>query len=253
MADPISDADDGMYCSHRYLTCVADRQRVLPAWLGAFFRTPAAVAQLAAASPGSADRNRTLSMDGLRLVHVPLPPLDVQRRFVERLDAVQARILQRQRAADAVDAELATLLTAAFHRIAAHAPRVRMADIAPLVRRTLTIDPKASYTEIGVRSFFKGTFHRRTISGGEFTWQKLFRIDEGDLIFSNLMAWEKGIAVAGANDDGCVGNTHAHVRRRPQSCGAGLPVVLLHDRRGFRAGSRGVPGQHRSEQDAFGQ
>ena len=125
---------------------------------------------------------------------------------MERLDAVQARILQRQRAADAVDAELATLLTAAFHRIAAHAPRVRMADIAPLVRRTLTIDPKASYTEIGVRSFFKGTFHRRTISGGEFTWQKLFRIDEGDLIFSNLMAWEKGIAVAGANDDGCVGN-----------------------------------------------
>ena len=81
-----------------------------------------------------------------------------------------------------------------------------MGDVAPLARRVLTIDPEDSYTEIGVRSFFKGTFHRRTMSGAEFTWQKLFRINEGDLVFSNLMAWEQAIALATAADDGCVGN-----------------------------------------------
>ncbi len=62
------------------------------------------------------------------------------------------------------------------------------------------------YTEIGIRSFFRGTFHRRTLSGAEFTWQKLFRVAEGDLVFSNLMAWEQGIAVARPTDNGCVGN-----------------------------------------------
>ena len=57
-----------------------------------------------------------------------------------------------------------------------------------------------------MRSFYKGIFHRRTIPGAEFTWQKLFRIATGDLVFSNLMAWEQAIALASTADDGCVGN-----------------------------------------------
>lgn len=88
----VPDADDGMYCSHRYLTCVADPRRVLPQWLGVIFKTHAAVEQLAAASPGSADRNRTLSMDGLCSVQIPLPPLAEQRRIVGRIDALTAKI-----------------------------------------------------------------------------------------------------------------------------------------------------------------
>ncbi len=60
----------------------------------------------------------------------------------------------------------------------------------------MEIDPDETYTELGVRSFYKGTFHRRTVNGAEFTWQKLFRIHQGDLVFSNLMAWEQAIAVA---------------------------------------------------------
>ena len=70
----------------------------------------------------------------------------------------------------------------------------------------MEIDPDETYTELGVRSFYKGTFHRRTINGAEFTWQKLFRIHQGDLVFSNLMAWEQAIAVAQDVDHQCVGN-----------------------------------------------
>ncbi|MEQ1715308.1 MAG: restriction endonuclease subunit S [Hyphomicrobium sp.] len=88
----VSGADDGMYCSHRYLTCVSDTQRLLPDWLGLFFKTPSAIAQLSAASPGSADRNRTLSMDGLRSIKIPLPPLDEQRRIVARIDELASKI-----------------------------------------------------------------------------------------------------------------------------------------------------------------
>src|SRR5262245_108606 len=81
-----------MYCSHRYLTCVADPAKTLPQWLALFFKTPAAVEQLAAASPGSADRNRTLSMDGLRAISVPLPSLDEQRRIVARVEELASKV-----------------------------------------------------------------------------------------------------------------------------------------------------------------
>lgn len=123
------------------------------------------------------------------------------RRPVEIIDSVIAE----QRHVLTILDEIKTLL-AAFDTLASNAPRQRMGDVAPLVRRSVEIEPEKTYTEIGVRSFYKGIFHRRTITGAEFTWQKLFRIVEDDLVFSNLMAWEQAIALASAADEGCVGN-----------------------------------------------
>lgn len=192
--------------SHRYLTCVPDRRRALAGFLFQFLRTPEGVAQIQAVSPGSADRNRTLSTKGLANVRVPLPPLDEQRRIVARLDAVSARLKARAEAAARQEAELAAMLQQAFARITAESPRARMADVAPLVRREVTIEPETLYTEIGIRSFFRGMFPRRTMAGAEFTWQSLYLIEAGDVVFSNLMAWERGIALAGKADASCVGN-----------------------------------------------
>lgn len=199
-------SDEGCVGNHRMLTCEIDPDRVLPRYVLAFLKTDAGMRQITAASPGSIARNKTLSPSLMSGILVPIPPLDVQRRVVERLEVAETRIAQRRSTAGAIVCELDALLAAAFRRITEDAPHARMGDVAPLVRRSVMIDPEASYTEIGVRSFFKGAFHRRTVSGAEFTWQKLFRINEGDLIFSNLMAWEKGIALAGAADEGCVGN-----------------------------------------------
>lgn len=81
-----------------------------------------------------------------------------------------------------------------------------LSAVAPLVRREIAIDPDATYTELGVRSFNKGTFHRRTVAGAEFTWQGLYRINKDDLVFSNIMAWEGAVAMARPEDDGCIGN-----------------------------------------------
>ncbi|ABS66037.1 N-6 DNA methylase [Xanthobacter versatilis] len=123
------------------------------------------------------------------------------RRPVEIIESAVAK----QRELLAVLDELRALV-GAFDKITSNSPRAKLGDIAPLVRRHVQIDPEKTYTEIGVRSFYKGIFHRRTIPGAEFTWQKLFRIATGDLVFSNLMAWEQAIALASTADDGCVGN-----------------------------------------------
>lgn len=81
-----------------------------------------------------------------------------------------------------------------------------MGEIAPLIRRPVVIDPEETYTQIGVRSFYRGLFERRKVLGSDFDWQKLFWIEENDLVFSNLMAWEQAIGLADSKYAGAVGN-----------------------------------------------
>jgi len=99
-------------------------------------------------------------------------------------------------------------------------PYLPLKAVAPMVRREIEIDPNSTYTELGVRSFNKGTFHRRTVTGTEFTWQGLYRIHKDDLIFSNIMAWEGAVAMAKPEDDNCIGN------HRMLSCTCDLTQVL---------------------------
>lgn len=139
-------------------------------------------------------------------VQIPLPPLAEQQRIVARLDRVAGLVSARERATAAMEADMQAMLAKAFARCIEDAPRRPMAEVAPLIRRPVEIQPDTDYTEIGVRSFYNGIFHRRTMPGSEFSWQDLFWIKEGDLVFSNLMAWEKAIAVAEAHDEGTVGN-----------------------------------------------
>lgn len=179
--------------------------RMLPGFMGWLSRSTPFVDLCRGASEGSTNRVR-LKEGRLLASRIALPPIDEQRRIVARLDAVSARLKSRAETAERQEAELAAMLQQAFARITAGSPRARMADVAPLVRREVTIESETLYTEIGIRSFFRGMFPRRTMAGAEFTWQSLYRIEAGDVVFSNLMAWERGIALAGEADAGCVGN-----------------------------------------------
>ncbi len=107
---------------------------------------------------------------------------------------------------NAIEADAERLLAVRFREAITGAPYRPMAEVAPLARRGVGIVLEANYTELGVRSFYKGTFHRRTVPGSDFSWQDLYRVRTGDLIFSNIMAWEQAIAIAKPEDDGCVGN-----------------------------------------------
>jgi len=161
---------------------------------------------LSAESSGIGARRERLHPAQLLRFRCALPPLTVQKSSAKRLDGAAEHIVKRAEAVKQGEAELGALLRAVFHRMTAGAPVVRLGNVAPLVRRNMAIEAERTYTEIGVRSFFRGTFHRRTVPGTEFTWQELFAVREGDLVFSNLMAWEGAVAVATAADEGCVGN-----------------------------------------------
>ena len=140
------------------------------------------------------------------MVTIPLPPLAEQQRLVAQMDAIEARVTRAQKLREEQEHELQAILRSSFHRLETHSEWKPMAEVAPLAWRQVSINPEASYTEYGVRSFFKGIFLRRKVPGSAFSWQELYRLQTGDIVFSNIMAWEKAIAVASAEQDGWVGN-----------------------------------------------
>jgi type I restriction enzyme, S subunit len=75
-----------------------------------------------------------------------------------------------------------------------------MQEVAPLTRRPVSVDPSESYPQVSARSFGRGTFHKAPLAGSEITWQKPFLVKTGDILISNIKAWEGAIAVA-TNDD----------------------------------------------------
>jgi len=88
----VSEADDGMYGSTRYPTFRVDENRVLPDFLLNYFRTQGGLDQIVRICPGSAGRNRVLSVRRIPEVQVPLPPLAEQARVVSLLQDIEVKI-----------------------------------------------------------------------------------------------------------------------------------------------------------------
>lgn len=84
---------------------------------------------------------------------------------------------------------------------------VRVGDVLSLQRRSVDIDPLTEYSLIGVYSFGKGIFHREPQRGSELGDYRFFSVAPGDLVLSNIQAWEGAIAYARARDAGMIG-TH---------------------------------------------
>ncbi len=182
-----------------------DPERCDAAFMGWLVRSAPFVELCKAASEGTTNRVR-IKEDRFLDQQIGLPPLSEQQAIASRLNALADKTRQVETHLDAVERDAEHLLALRFRDVIADAPLRPLADVAPLVRREVSIDPDQSYTELGVRSFYKGTFHRRTVPGSDFSWQDLYRIQAGDLVFSNIMAWEQAIAIAMPADDGCVGN-----------------------------------------------
>jgi type I restriction enzyme S subunit len=115
----VSAAEDGMYGSTRYPTFRVDESRCLPQFLLNYFKTEQGLQQLVKICPGSAGRNRVLSIKRIPEVLVPLPPLAEQRRVVARIEELAAQIHEartlRHQAAEEAEAIVASETNALFN------------------------------------------------------------------------------------------------------------------------------------------
>ncbi len=196
---------DGAVVSNDFPAFNVDPDKALPEFVAWVARTGWFIAICKSASEGSTNRVR-LKESRFLAQSIPLPTTTEQQAIVKRLDQAAAAIAARGNAATTMTSEVEATLRAAFARIIADAPRVAMGEIAPLVRRPVVIDPDASYPELGVRSFGKGTFHKPALPGIEVGTKKLFTVGAGDLVFNIVFAWEGAVAVAADKDAGRVGS-----------------------------------------------
>ena len=82
----------------------------------------------------------------------------------------------------------------------------RVGNILKLTRRPVEVHVEETYAEIGVRSFGRGVFHKEPVSGTQLGSKRVFRIEPGDLVLSNVFAWEGAVAVAGQTERGKIGS-----------------------------------------------
>ncbi|TDB84031.1 restriction endonuclease subunit S [Actinomadura sp. KC216] len=84
--------------------------------------------------------------------------------------------------------------------------RFYVRDVLSLQRRPTSVEIDQTYVEIGVRSFGRGLFHKDPVSGQDLGSKRVFYIKEGDMIFSNVFAWEGAVAIATEQEDGLIGS-----------------------------------------------
>lgn len=176
-----------------------------PAFMGWLVRSSSFVELCMASSEGTTNRVR-IKEDRFLGQQIGLPSFSEQQAIAVRLEVLEAKARQIIENLDAIEADAERLMAVRFRETIADAPYRPMAEVAPLVRREKEIDLEGSYPELGIRSFGKGTFHKPPLDGAEVGSKRLFRIESGDLLFSNVFAWEGAIAVAQPEDTGRFGS-----------------------------------------------
>jgi type I restriction enzyme S subunit len=202
----ISEEFDGWFLSPVFPTFRADAEKLDTRFLDWYCKRDAVWRQLQGKAKGMGARRESVSPDQFLSIEVPLPPLAEQQAIVARLDALAEKTRQVEAHQDAVEHDAEHLLALRFRDAIANAATRTMAEVAPLVRREPSIDLNGSYPELGIRSFGKGTFHKPPLSGSEVGTKRLYCIEPGDLLFSNVFAWEGAIAIAQPEDAGRFGS-----------------------------------------------
>ena len=165
----VSAAEDGMYGSTRYPTFQVDESRCVPFFLLNYFRTEEGLQQLIKICPGSAGRNRVLSMRRIPEVLVPLPPLAEQRRVVARIEELATQtheaLTLRQQAAEEAEA----LTTSASAKWFEPKPGWQVKQVGDFCE-----SPQYGYTESASREPVGPRFLRITdIQDGRVNWESV--------------------------------------------------------------------------------
>ncbi len=106
--------DDGCVGSHRYLTCIPIDGLATSRFVCFHLLTPEGLHEVGEASPGSADRNRTLGTNALQRIPIPVPDYSKQLWFdglCRQVDALKS--LQAETAVE-LEAVLPSVLDRAF-------------------------------------------------------------------------------------------------------------------------------------------
>ena len=192
----------GRIGSHRFMTWIPVSD-VKVDYLAEFFRSSRGVEALAAASPGSAGRNRTLSIANFEAIRVPLPSDADQERIAAHLSSLGV-VASAARHAARIEPE--SLLTRAVMHVAAGQPQRSLGELLERSRPWIQLDQSSTYRPIGVRGFGRGMIRYPETDADALSKLRYFAVKPGSLIVSNIKAWEGAVCTARESDDGRIGS-----------------------------------------------
>ncbi len=194
---------DGALVTNDFPLFEVNQKLLEPQYMGWLCRTPAFVELCARASEGTTNRVRLKECEFLQL-EIQIPDTEEQNKIVARIDAVQQKLQAADELRASIDKDIASLLAVRFQETLKQAPFLPMRKVAPLVRRNVQLEANRQYKELGARSFGKGLFTKPDFAADAATWEKPVWIKAGDIVFSNIKAWEGAMGVAKPEHDGFI-------------------------------------------------
>lgn len=185
-----TDLDGAIVSSHYFLFGIRE-DRLDRSFLGYFIRTPGFFEQVAAQG--------STNYAAIRPSHVleykiPLPPLPEQRRLVERIDVLAAKIEEAKGLRRESDARCSDFV-GSLHTFLARGRVVRLGDVISLHEDRVPIVAGQEYPQVGVKGFGGGLFARETLTSGQTTYKNFNRLHAGMLVLSQVKGWEGAVAV----------------------------------------------------------
>ncbi len=203
----IPDEMDGCYVSNEFPIFRLDNSRVNPKYLVYWFGLPhiqkIVESDCSGSTPGTRNRYKEEFFNSLE---IDLPSSEEQQHIVAKIESVSSQIKEARKLREEIQQDAQAMLHSAFQQVIEGAEYRPMADVAPIVRRKVEIEMDGEYPELGVRSFGRGTFHKPVLDGINVGSKKLYQIKPGDLLLSNVFAWEGAISVVQEKDAGRVGS-----------------------------------------------
>lgn len=200
-----SSAEDGLYGSTRFPTFRVDEKICYPQFLLNYFKTPEGRNQLIKISPGSAGRNRVLSLKRITEILVPIPPLEEQQRIVARIEELAGRVEEARGLMKQIKEDCNLLCRSIFSDTSDGEPTLTpMRELVKLKESDIIVSPEELYWFAGIYSFGKGLFQGQRKRGAEFSYHRLSRLQKDNFVYPKLMAWEGAFAVVPSECDGLV-------------------------------------------------
>jgi type I restriction enzyme, S subunit len=254
-----------MYGSTRFPTFRVNESLCYPPYLVYYFETPSGREQLVRISPGSAGRNRVLSLKRIPEVTVPLPPLAEQQQIVARIEELAAQIQEARNWRQQALAEAEGLIDSAMNHILSQAASEALweyraipafAEVNPSRTGQIHLSPGDPVSFVPMKAVDEAT---GTIAWPEtrsfsevakgYTW-----FAEGDVIFARITpCMQNGKAAIARNlvNNTAFGSTEFHViRPGPKLIAEWLHAIVRH--KAFRddasAHFKGTAGQQRVPQ-----
>lgn len=206
---------DGAVVTNDFPVYTPKENKILPRYLELISKTHFFVDACKRASEGTTNRVR-LKEPRFFNIEIPLPDIAVQKVVVDKVDFALGKLEEIKLLRSSLLDDAQAMLSSAFHKLVEGAVYKPMSEVAPLERRKVEIDVNAEYPELGVRCFGNGTFHKPVLNGMEVGTKKLYQMVPGDLVFSNVFAWEGAIAVVKQEDEGRVAS-HRFITCLPES------------------------------------